>query len=144
MKKLLYLSTILLGLTTIFLTACKKDKENPYSEIPEIKVNFTIQPNSTLDYIEIGSYAYYTGGYRGIIIYRTSPEDFKAYERACPYDAEESCAQVEVMADFLTAIDSCCMTKYLLLDGTPTEGPGTLPLKQYQAIYDGVVLHVFN
>lgn len=134
-----FIAIIFIGL--IFYPSCKKDKDEA---IPYVYVNFTLQPNG-IDFIETGGWTYITGyGNRGIIIYRPLQDEFLAYERTCPYDPEKSCAIVEVESSGITAIDSCCFSKFLLTDGSPYEGPATLPLKQYRTKYDGNTLHVFN
>jgi len=129
---------------SIGISACSKEK-NP-NEIPVVAVNFYINPNST-EYLElnaVGGWVYLTGGYRGIIVYRKSFTEFMAYERACPYDWQEDDGRVEVETSGLTALCPACKSKYILLDGSPYEGPTTYPLKQYQTQYDGNLLYIFN
>ena len=70
--------------------------------------------------------------------------EFMAYERACPHDWQEDDARVLVEASGLTAVCPACNSKYILIDGTPFEGPTTHPLKQYQTSYDGNLLYVSN
>ena len=121
---------------------CKKDKD----QIPYVYVNFYITINST-QYIglnNIGGHEYFTGGSRGIIIYRRSTDEFMAYERNCPYQPSNSCAQVEVDNSGVMAVDSCCGSQFLLIDGSIVTGPATVMLKQYHTTYDGTTLHVFN
>ena len=126
------------------ITSCSKEKNK--NEIPSVAVTFSIDPNST-EYLElnaVGGWVTVTGGYRGIIIYRKSFSEFMAFERACPYDWEQTNARVEVETSGLTALCPGCNSKYILLDGTPFEGPTPYPLKQYQTQYDGNLLYVFN
>jgi nitrite reductase/ring-hydroxylating ferredoxin subunit len=124
-------------------TQCKKDKTD---EIPYVYVNFYINPTSTqyLDLNNIGGYVYVTGGVRGIIIYHRSVDEFLAYERNCPYQPSNDCAQVEVDNSGIMTVDSCCGSKFLLTDGSVSNGPATRSLKTYQTSYDGTTLHVFN
>jgi nitrite reductase/ring-hydroxylating ferredoxin subunit len=127
----------------LFVTPqCKKDKD----EIPNSYVNFYIDINST-QYIglnSIGGFIYVTGGVRGIIIYRKSVDEFMAYERDCPYKPSNTCALVQVDHSAIMAVDSCCGSKFLLLDGSVIKGPATRQLKQYSTSLDGTNLHVFN
>lgn len=126
------------------ITACSKEKNS--NEIPVVAVNFVITPNST-EYLElngVGGWVTVTGGYRGIIIYRKSITEFMAFERACPFDWEQTNARVEVEVSGLTAICPSCKSKFILLDGTPFEGPSNYPLKPYQTQYDGNLLYIFN
>lgn len=143
-----YILIIILVLIPGFF-ACKKN--NPQPQLPITYINIFIYPN-TIDFIPDGSYVYLTADppSRGIIVYRAFHEEFMAYERICPYDPYEccedgnSCSRLYVEPNGLTVIDSCCMSRYLLTDGTPFEGPSNYILKQYNTSYDGDVLHIFN
>lgn len=132
-------------LLALLLMACGKDEQTPAQGlIPNVYVNFEIEPNG-INFIMAGGWKSFEGvGYRGIIIYRVDQFTFNAYERTCPYDPQEECARVEVDASGLILVDSCCMSQYIILDGSPIGGPTSYPLKQYFTEYDGVRLHVFN
>jgi len=128
-----------------FLADCKKEKEKE-DLIPYAAVDFYINTNST-QYLELHSvngWVYVTGGVRGIIIYRKSIDEFMVYERNCTYQPSNSCARVSVDGSNLIAIDSCCGSKFLLIDGSVIQSPAVYPLKQYRTTFDGVTLHVFN
>jgi hypothetical protein len=91
----------------------------------------------------IGNSANVTGGYKGIMIYRKSMDEFLAFERACPYDPNCTCTKTKcglVTTDKagITATDNeCCGSQYsLILDGNVVKGPGKLPLKQYQVNFN--------
>ena len=146
-RKLLhfFLPAVLLMLSLAF-PSCDKDKD--HDEIPFAYVNFHINPNSTF-YWRInspGGWEYLTAEEpsRGIIVYRETLEEFKAYERTCPHDPFEPDSRIEVEPSAITAICPVCGTKYILLDGTRFEGPGKRPLKQYRTSYNGSILHIFN
>jgi hypothetical protein len=135
---------LVLTMTGLLTIGCKKNKDNNGSEIPNVYVNFFIQPDG-IDFIPMGNWKYYNEeGYRGIIIYRVDQFTFNAYERTCPYDAQKDCARVEVDNSGVLMVDSCCMSYYSILDGMPAGGPTTLPLKQYFTEYDGSTLQVYN
>ncbi len=126
------------------ITSCGDDNNPPEHLIPNVYVNFYLHPDG-IDFIPAGGWrSYDEEGYRGIIIYRVDQFVFNAYERACPYDPQKECAQVEVSGIIL--VDSCCMSQFSILDGMPAGGPSTLPLKQYFTEYDyeGAILHVYN
>jgi LPXTG-motif cell wall-anchored protein len=144
-KKNNILISIIVIAGIVLLFSCKKnnDDENQ-SFIPNVPVNFFIQPN-TIDFIQAGSWkAYENEGYRGVLIYRLDQVNFIAYEMTCPYDPEKECAQVEVDPTTFTLIDSCCMSRYNLIDGMPAGGPSTRPLLQYFTEFDGNFLQVYN
>jgi len=137
---------ILILLTFIGFSSC--DKQNPVDQIiPYADVNFSINPHDIkFDNLNInGNYAYVFGGYRGIIIYNVGFNEYKAFERTSPYDYPNAFeCRVSVDESSFYAVDKCSGSKYSLLDGMPYEGPATLPLKQYNAVFDGSMLHVFN
>lgn len=128
-------------ITFLTLISCGKDENKDL--IPYVYVNFTIYPN-TIDYIAIGQWVYFTGGYKGIIVYRPQSDEFMAYERACPYDPLTEGARVEVESSGLIAIDSVCGSQFILVDGSPINGPASIPLKQYRTSWDGYALTIFN
>ena len=128
----------------LVITGCSKEEKK--NEIPVVAVSFVINPNST-EYLElngVGGWVTVTGGYRGIIVYRKSISEFMAFERGCPYDWELTEARVDVEASGMTAICPSCKSKFILLDGTPFEGPTHYPLKQYQTQFDGNLLYISN
>ena len=137
------LGVIFLIAFILFTPRCKKDKD----EIPNVYVNFYINVTSSTQYIElnnIGGYVYLTGGVRGIIVYRNSVDEFMAYERNCPYQPQDECATVKIDNSAVIAVDTCCGSKFLIIDGSIVNGPATRQLKQYQTTFDGVSVHVFN
>lgn len=136
MHKLLFLL-----LSVFMFTSCGNEHER--DQIPYVYVNFEIYPN-TIDYIPIGGYAYVSGGYKGIIIYHYLADEFKAYERACPYDPLEDNSRVFVDNSGLIAVDTVCGSQFLLTDGSPIKGPANIGLKQYRTRYDGYKLQVMN
>ena len=124
--------------------SCKKDEPAP--EIPYIYVNFSLNPNSTT-YINlnvVNGWETVSGGYNGILIFRKSVTEFTAFERACPYDPTKKGAQVRVDQSGITCYCPICGSKYIMLDGTPYEGPSHYSLKQYTTVYDGTTLFVSN
>lgn len=144
-KKNRFHFNIIVFVAVLSLFSCKKDDNGENQNfIPNVPVNFYIQPN-TIDFIPAGSWkAYETEGYRGVLIYRLDQLNFIAYEMTCPYDPEKACARVEVDPTTFTLIDSCCMSRYNLIDGMPVEGPATMPLLQYFTEFDGNYLQVYN
>ena len=133
---------VFLLFTIVGIQSCSKDESET---IPYVYVNFNIKPNSTLyqKLNVVGGWEYLTGGYNGIIVYRLSQDEFKAYDRACPYDYKNGC-RVDVEGSFTTAKDSCCGSGFILTDGSPYNGPATVSLKQYKTSYDGNNLYITN
>jgi nitrite reductase/ring-hydroxylating ferredoxin subunit len=135
-------SLYILLLTLSFLSCSKDDNAN----IPLVAVNYTIYTNDPA-YNAVstpGTWMYLNGGSRGIILYRASNAEFKAYDRHCTYDSNNSCALVSVEVSNITAKDDCCGSQFLITDGSVIKNPASLPLKLYKTSFDGSVLRIFN
>ena len=140
----------LLGITSIIVLLLSStwscgDKIQ-HDSIPEVAVYAQIDVNSTM-YIElntIGGWVYLTGGYRGILVYRISVDEFVAYDRGCPYDPFEQCARITMDPSGITCTDSCCGSQFGILDGSVIKGPATIPLKRFYTYFDGNILTINN
>lgn len=130
---------IILVSSLLLCLSCKNEEEAPVGY-----VNFTIDPNSPMysNLNTVGGYEYLVGGYRGVVVFRYSWDEFFAYERACPKDNET--AVVVDTASSVILICPKCGSKFIYTDGTPIEGPAKSPLRSYSTHYDGNVLHVYN
>jgi len=130
--------------------------ENDLPSIQTGYVNFSLYPNS-VEYLQlnnIGGWAYVFANKpsRGIIIYRLSLDEFRAFERTPTYKPDSccitnpvyECTRLIVDQSALFVLDTCAGSKYLILDGSVVEGPATYPMLQYNTHYDGNVLYVFN
>ena len=158
MKRLMKTRTLFLGAIVLFagaiaLEGCNKDEN---ALIDPGYVNITINPNSP-EYIELNNvggwaYLYANPPSRGIIVYRFTQDEFKAYERTPTYKPEqcctttstESCARIIVDDSGILAVDTCSGSEYLLLDGSVTKGPATIPLYAFKTVYDGNMLQIYN
>ena len=145
--------TILLALlTACLLQGCVENIENP--NYPNAIINFTIYPNSIHEYElnTVSGYKYYTSDpmstSRGIIVYRLSMDEFRAYDRLPPNrpnaccDSDGNCTRLVV--DFPFVVDNCNDIKYNIINGEIFEGDGIYPLIQYHTSFDGYELHVYN
>lgn len=128
---------------------CKKSNDADQN-IPYVPVNFTIQLslpaytslNSVGGSVEIPSV-----GYRGIVVYRISIDNFVAYDMACPYDPTVNGAICHVDSSGIIMVDNNCGSKFSLAGGgSIVNGPATRPLKPYnvQADFTSNTLVVFN
>jgi len=141
MRKTLQICFSALLLSLVF-HGCKKDTKG----VPYVYVNINIYVSDPqfVNLNAIGGWTYVTGGYRGILIYRKSQTEFMAYDRACPYDPQDAAEQVKVDNTNIQAVDDHCGSKFLITDGSVTNGPSGLPLKAYSTHYDGTVLRIYN
>ncbi len=125
------------------LGGCTRDRETAVPLVPlDIEINLNLPAYNAL--AVVGGWAYITGGSEGLIVYRKSQDEFTALERHCTYQAADQC-RVTVDASQVIARDTtCCHSAFLLLDGSVTQGPAVLPLKQYHTTFNGTTLHIFN
>ncbi len=132
---------LLIVLTEVFFSGCRKDKE----EIPVVYVDLYVYSTdpafSPLN--AISGYIYLVGGSKGIVVFRKSQNEFVAYDRHCPYNVAEGNV-VTVEPSGLILSDSKCSSKFLFTDGSPNSGPATNLLKRYQTAFDGTTLHIYN
>lgn len=136
---------VLVSTTFLFLsmTSCKRGNQ---TGIPYVPVNFQIVVSNPefSPLLAVGGWVYIGGGSRGIIVYRASPDEFKAYDRHCTWMVEDDC-RVSVDNSDITAVDTeCCESHFLLVDGAPISGPAPIGLQQYQTDFDGNILYIFN
>lgn len=141
-----------------FLSSCKKSKNDV---IPDVYVDFTIDLmdpefvilNSFGQTVTVNqstnNFGARAGGYAGSgIIIHSGNNEFFAYDRTCPYEYSEDGSAVRIDVDksnSLYAICPVCKTKYgLPVNGTPAEGIGRYPLKNYKTSFDGRWLRVWN
>lgn len=140
------IGVIIVALT---LTTCHEFPENPNA--PSVYINFTIQPN-TLHYQDlnvVSGYMYLTSEEpsRGIIVYRMTQDEFKAYDRTPPNNPNACCDNgvcKRLVVDLPFVVDSCSSIKYNILDGSIIEGDGVYPLIEYHTMYDGYSLRIYN
>jgi hypothetical protein len=124
--------------------SCKKDDG---SQVPSVSVDayvYLTQPsNSALN--SVGNWKYIDGGVKGIIVYHQSQDVFTAFDRACPYDYNQSGSHIDVDSANLAFLDRNCGSKFNILSGVVEHGPATHSMRQYAADYDGVsIVHVHN
>lgn len=120
--------------------------------VPYVYVNFTIDLNDP-EFVDLqvpGNSVLVNGGYKGIIIYRLSQDEFQAFDRCCTFDPyEKDCDGVKpATSTDIYAVCPCCESEYMLPSlGFPTDqSEASLPLKQYQTTYyvNSDRLQVFN
>ena len=138
-----YISVILFLIFSLFFTACD---DNDNNGIPLVETNITIQINDPIynRLSTVGGWEYITGGSRGIIVYRISNNEFKAYDRHCTFNPSSTCALVSVDANNITATDDCCGSTFSLMNGSVTSPPAPAPLKEYVTSFDGSILRITN
>lgn len=128
------------------ILACKKGDDTAIPNVNvEIYIPLALPEYSMLN--SVGNHVLVSGGYKGIIVYRKSIDQFAAYERACPYDPTVSGSIVEPDSNQTIGVDRKCGSKFVFFDGSILNGPATRPLKQYHCDFDGLSpgsLHIYN
>lgn len=140
---------IIFVIVFVLLSMFSCDNTPPNPNIPEAYINLNIYPNSTMYYklntVSGWMYEPAPPQSRGIIIYRYSIDEFKAYERQSPNEPNSCGKDSRLIVEFPFVIDTCLDVKYSILDGSIlTEGYSGYPLIQYRTEYDGSTLRVFN
>ncbi len=86
-------------------------------------------------------------GNRGLIIYHFAinvDDKYRVYDRNCSYENELSCAKIDSVNSNI-AYCGCCSSAFLLdQNGQAVNSPAILPMKQYNWILNGTILHIFN
>jgi len=151
------IGAIVLIAGAIALEGCNKDEN---TLIDPGYVNITINPNSP-EYIELNNvggwaYLYANPPSRGIIVYRftTNSRLMNGHPHTNPSSAVPPHQPKAVPGSLLTilivddsgilAVDTCSGSEYLLLDGSVTKGPATIPLYAFKTVYDGNMLQIYN
>jgi len=136
-----FLRIFIIGILSFILYSCADEERNP---VPVIPVEFTI--NTEFQYIELnspGGWVNVFGGFGGIVIYRFSVDEFRAFDRACPYHPYDEAARV-IVEDPPLAECPVCGSTFLLLDGSVVTGPSKHPLRSYRAQFNNPFLYVYS
>lgn len=134
--EVIFKKMLILVIVVTFL-GCKSTRRNPIPNIPfDITINITLP--AYIDLQNVGSYAYVTGGSKGLVVYRMSYDLFVAFDRHSPAEASFNCDQPLTPREenFLELSDSCSTARFSLLDGSAIEG-SDVGLRQYLTHFDG-------
>ena len=119
---------------------------NDYN-FPNRNVNLTIpvtMPQYNNVYNNLWGYEYLDGGLGGIIIVQ-GIDQFIAYDRACTFEANADCILTgESNNNPIIQCTNCCNSKFIITDGSVTEGPANQALKKYHTYFDGEILYITN
>lgn len=144
MRKIFKISMIFFAVSlAVFTVSCDSKLDNQI--IINTHIDFTILPNS-IEYQELnatGGYMYLSGSgdSYGIIVYRTQPDEFMAYDRKPFYN--KNCPSNRLYVRLPYIVDDCNNWEYKILDGYNMSGDGT-HVYWYQTEFDGTALRVYN
>lgn len=118
--------------------------------IPLVEVNVRINTLSA-EYIDLqnvsGRAIIKNEGYmrNGIIVFRASETEFKAYDCTCTYEVSDTCAVVLDENNIAGAKCMHCNSKFELINcGMPTSGKAMHSLKNYRVRYSEPYLIIRN
>ncbi|WP_187314340.1 Rieske (2Fe-2S) protein [Hymenobacter puniceus] len=127
------------------LASCESSSNAVEPQIPLVAfnspINLTNQEYATLR-ADNGA-AYVAGGVRGLIVVRQNANTYLAFERNCPYRANDTCARVRIDASRLFLKDPCCNSQFDL-QGRPQAGRASRSLRQYSTSLSGSILTITN
>ncbi len=84
-------------------------------------------------------------GDNGIIIFRASETDFRAYDCTCTYEVSDTCAVILDDNNIAGAVCPVCGSKFELLNcGMPTSGKARHSLKSYRTSFADPYLIIRN
>jgi nitrite reductase/ring-hydroxylating ferredoxin subunit len=134
---------LLVLILLVFTPGCKRDDRGGVPITP-VEISINVNNPSYAALAVTGGWLYLSGGSRGLIVYRSSPETFVALDRHCTYQPGELC-RVFVDDSELIARDSlCCGSAFLITDGSVVQGPAALNLQRYNTAFNGTTLRIFN
>ncbi|MCB0795502.1 MAG: hypothetical protein KDB88_12260 [Flavobacteriales bacterium] len=137
-----WVCSVLVALTWLAYGCRRSEPGGTPATLVDIQIN--VNNPAYNDLAVPGGWLYLTGGSRGIIVYRNSAEQFTAMDRHCPYQPQDFC-RVSVDSSQVIARDSeCCGSRFLIVDGSVTQGPAALGLTQYNTTFNGTTLRIFN
>jgi Rieske Fe-S protein len=135
---------ICLFITIFILTAASCSKDS--LKFPYVLVNLKLGINNDLADLGVQqSKIYSQHGLHGIIIWRNDVDEYHAFDLACTFEDDFSCAVEEDPKFEGRMVCPCCQSAYLLLlNGDPYEGPASWPLVEYNSWIEGGFLIIRN
>ncbi len=133
--------SIFFGFLILMPLSCEKVQDTP---VPNVPVDFVINLNIVNELtVSCNSVFFPRYGYGGVIVYCERPGSYYAFDAACTYEVSRSCV---VKNEGVLATCPCCGSQFVLLGSAyPSEGPATMPLKQYHvSIINNFEIRVYN
>ena len=133
------------SLVLIFsLVACNGDDDSNRSLYEMLNmVDIGIDLNSPEYQVlrQNNAFVYLEGGRRGIIVLNKGANQYKAFERNCPFQPNNDCATVSMHPSVTFMVDSCCSSQFDL-NGQVQSPPSTLPMVEYTTFLLGSELRI--
>ena len=140
LPKIIIISILLLAIG--INPSCDREEYVPY-----VYVNVQLYPDmpSHMALKTPGNYLYIDKqGYKGIVVACTGPDEWVAFDRACPHHPRTNDAILSVDSTGLYLECPVCGSKFNLNDGNIVSGPSKYTPLQYTTDYQGSVLYIYN
>ena len=135
--------SVLLFALAALLFGCKREERGGVPLSP-VDISLNVNNPSYADLAVPGGWLYLTGGSLGIIVYRSTPETFVAFDRHCPYQTADLCRVFVDDSELIARDTLCCGSAFLITDGSVVQGPAALNLQRYNTTFNGTTLRIFN
>ncbi|MEM7161355.1 MAG: hypothetical protein AAF487_02840 [Bacteroidota bacterium] len=124
------------------LISCKEQDQT----VPNLPVDITLNLNLPIysDLNTVGNHINVSGGSLGIIVYRLSVDEFKAFDRHCTFNVPDNCRITVDNSGIQAADDECCGSVFSIIDGTVQSGDAFVPLREYQTSFFNNVVTISN
>jgi hypothetical protein len=150
------INTLLIVLTlgaASILGGCNSSNQTT-EKIPTGPVNLNIDLNlsSYMNLSNPGTYMYFEGGVKGVVVIHDYDDNWYAFERGCAFQPLDACAKVWLDSISIqmrcgtptsTGFQNCCASKYSF-NGFPLEGPAKGRLARYQIQRTANIISVYN
>ena len=140
LPKVIIISIITLAIGVI--PACDSEEYVPYVYVsvqlyPDMPAHMALKTP--------GNYLYVDGqGYKGIVVACTGPDEWVAYDRACPHHPKTKDAILSVDSTGLFLECPICSSKFNVYDGSIVSGPSKYTPLVYTTTYQGSVIYISN
>ena len=133
---------IILVVSMLFLSSCIDS--NDYIQDVYVNIEIPVNQPEFSDLDSIGNSLFITGGVRGIIIYHSNVNDYRAFDRNCSFEPSTQCSYIDSINSTIASCN-CCSSKFLIdQNGITANGPALLPLKEYYTSFSGGILKIKN
>jgi hypothetical protein len=130
------------------------DSNQVTQNIPRGLVNIVLDLNlaSNMHLNNVGTFSYFDGGVRGVLVIHDYDDQWYAFERTCAHEPSNICSQIWVDSINIQlrcgkyvggSFEPCCASTYMFA-GFPSKGPAVGRLAQYFISRNGNLLQVYN
>lgn len=105
-----------------------------------VNLNLNLPSNQSLLFNN-GSVYVPNHGIKGIIVFRFSNADYRAWDAACPHISPSNCSTMTING--VKMLCPCDNTEFSILDGSPLSGT-KYAARQYRVIKNGNILTITN